>query len=201
MICAARCNACARNWKAPSLPGGEDPVLTESIAELDGVLETFAALLRIARAEAGPVHPSGRRSVSAGHRRRRSLCPRRRGSRPALHHDHRPGPNHPAATRRLLQRMLANLLDNALAHGAGAIRVTLTPGPCVDRRGRRPWRSPRRAPSRPAPLRPSRSEPGHTRHRPGPGVGQSRRRSPWRPGFPGARPPRWRGPLGHRHSV
>ena len=31
----------------------------------------------------------------------------------------------------LLGRMLANLLDNALAHGAGAIRVSLAAGPVL----------------------------------------------------------------------
>lgn len=107
-----------------------DPVpLEAAISELDAVLETFAALLRIARAEAdvggadvdlsalvtavaeafAPAAEEGGRAfvieVAAG-----------------LHM-----PGDPA----LLQRMLANLLDNALMHGAGPLRVSLSPGPVL----------------------------------------------------------------------
>ena len=106
----------------------DETVLTGAIGELDAVLETFAALLRIARAEAGagtrqdldlsalvgalaeayaPVAEEAGRTLEA------SVAPGLR-----LHGD-------PA----LLGRMLANLLDNALTHGAGAIRVSLQPGP------------------------------------------------------------------------
>ncbi len=109
---------------------GDRSVLAAAIAELDTVLDTFAALLRIARAEAGagarqaldlsalvaavsdayaPVAEEGGRPFTA------EITPglRLRGD---------------AA---LLQRMLANLLDNALTHGAGAITVALRSGPVL----------------------------------------------------------------------
>ena len=109
---------------------GADPVLGPAIAELDTVLDTFAALLRIARAEAG----AGARqdldlsglvqavadayapvAEEAGRPFTIAIAPglRLRGD-PAL-----------------LQRMVANLLDNALAHGGGAIAVTLGDGPVL----------------------------------------------------------------------
>jgi signal transduction histidine kinase len=109
---------------------GDDPILDAAIAELDTVLETFAALLRIARAEAG----AGNRedldlstlitnvaeafapvAEDAGRPFLIAVTPglRLRGD-PAL-----------------LQRMLANLLDNAMVHGAGAITVTLAEGPVL----------------------------------------------------------------------
>ena len=109
---------------------GGNPVLAEAIAELDAVLDMFTGLLRIARAEAGA---GGRQDVDlsalveavaeayapvaeeAGRDFGMAIAP-------GLH-----VPGDPA----LLQRMLANLLDNALTHGAGAIRVALTPGPAL----------------------------------------------------------------------
>ncbi len=109
---------------------GTQPVLVPAIAELDTVLETFAALLRIARAEA-----------NAGSRQNIDLSAlvtavadayaavaEEAGRRfmidvpPALHLRGDPA---------LLQRMLANLLDNALTHGAGAITVALRQGPVL----------------------------------------------------------------------
>lgn len=110
--------------------GGDDQVLTDAIGELDRVLDTFASLLRIARAEAG----AGNRqdldfsalvtavasayapvAEEAGRRFAIDVTPalRLRGD-PAL-----------------LQRMLANLLDNAIIHGAGTIRVAVRPGPVL----------------------------------------------------------------------
>ena len=44
----------------------DDPTLATAIVELDAVLETFAALLRIARAEAGAGGAAGARPVGAG---------------------------------------------------------------------------------------------------------------------------------------
>ncbi|MDT8266356.1 ATP-binding protein, partial [Roseomonas sp. DSM 102946] len=101
--------------------------------ELDGILATFSALLRIARTEAG----AGRDDIApldlsalvaqvaevyapvaeeAGRRLEAGIAP---GQRIAGH-----------AT--LLRQALANLLDNALAHGAGTLRVTLRPGPVLE---------------------------------------------------------------------
>ncbi len=109
---------------------GDGSVLAAAIAELDGVLETFAALLRIARAEAG----AGARQdldlsalVAAVADAYAAVAeeagrPFTTGITPGLRLRGDPA---------LLQRMLANLLDNALAHGAGAITVTLRDGPVL----------------------------------------------------------------------
>ncbi len=110
--------------------GSGEAALPAAIAELDGVLETFAALLRIARAEAG-----------AGSRQRLDLsalvtsvseayAPVAEEAGRAFTLDVAGGQfiqGDPA----LLGRMLANLLDNALTHGAGAIRVSLRRGPVL----------------------------------------------------------------------
>ena len=109
---------------------GDGPVLAAAIVELDTVLDTFAALLRIARAEAG-----------AGARQDLDLSGLVAGVADAY------APVAEEAERQftleitpglrlrgdaaLLQRMLANLLDNALAHGAGAITVALRDGPVL----------------------------------------------------------------------
>jgi signal transduction histidine kinase len=106
-----------------------------ALAELDIVLGTFAALLRIAQLEAGPalamadapvvqldalvatlteayevVAEEAGKTLSAG------IAPGQR-----VHGD--------AA---LLRQMLANLLDNALAHGGTALRVELRDGPVLE---------------------------------------------------------------------
>ena len=107
---------------------GEDRVLTEAIGELDAVLGTFSALLRIARAEAGA---GARQAVDLSAlvtEVAEAYAPVAEEAgraftievEPALHVQGDPA---------LLQRMLANLLDNALAHGAGAVTVALRPGP------------------------------------------------------------------------
>jgi len=108
----------------------DDPVLAIAIAELDAVLETFAALLRIARAEAGaglrqPLDLSALVTSVA-----EAYAPVAEEANRPFVIDIAPGltlNGDPA----LLGRMLANLLDNALAHGAGAIRVSLTTGPVL----------------------------------------------------------------------
>ena len=108
----------------------DDPTLTKAIAELDAVLETFAALLRIARAEAGTGTRTSLdlsalvRSVAEAYAPVAEEAGRAFGidvaPNLALHGD--------AA---LLGRMLANLLDNALAHGSGAVSVSLVAGPVL----------------------------------------------------------------------
>ena len=108
----------------------DDPALALGIAELDAVLETFAALLRIARAEAG----AGTRQAIDLSALVTSVAEAyapvaEEAGRPFLI-DVLPGltlNGDPA----LLGRMLANLLDNALAHGAGAVRVSLAAGPVL----------------------------------------------------------------------
>jgi signal transduction histidine kinase len=104
--------------------------LTVAIGELDDVLDTFAAILRISRAEAGA---AARQRVDLS-----SLVTTvAEAFSPVAEEAGRPfaidvTPNlliqgDPA----LLQRMLANLLDNALIHGVGGIRVALAPGPVL----------------------------------------------------------------------
>jgi signal transduction histidine kinase len=108
----------------------DDPVLAMAITELDAVLETFASLLRIARAEAG----AGTRKVLDLSALVTSVAeayqPVAEEAGRSLSTIIAPGVtiNGDAA---LLARMLANLLDNALTHGAGAIRVSLAAGPVL----------------------------------------------------------------------
>lgn len=109
---------------------GDDPTLITAVAELDAVLATFAALLRIARAEAG-----------AGARQTLDLSALvtavAEAYAPVADEAGRPFgieivPGLPLrGDPDLLGRMLANLLDNALAHGAGAISVSLAAGPVL----------------------------------------------------------------------
>lgn len=108
----------------------DDPALAIAIAELDSVLETFAALLRIARAEAGAGsrQPLDVSALVASVAEAYAPVAEEAGRRFVI--DIAPGLalNADAA---LLGRMLANLLDNALAHGAGTVRVSLTAGPVL----------------------------------------------------------------------
>jgi signal transduction histidine kinase len=116
-------------------PDADQAVLESALAELDTVLATFTALLRIAQLEAGPRLPQGEAPVvdlsalvatlaeayevvaeDAGKTLRAEIAPGQR-----LHGD--------AA---LLRQLLANLLDNALAHGGAEIRVTLRDGPVLE---------------------------------------------------------------------
>ena len=109
---------------------GDASVLTAAITELDTVLETFAALLRIARAEAG----AGSRQDVDFSALVQAIAD---AYAPVAEEAGRPFHIDVAAGLRLwgdpalLQRMLANLLDNALTHGAGRITVSLQPGPVL----------------------------------------------------------------------
>ena len=108
----------------------DDQALGMAVTELDAVLETFAALLRIARAEAG-ARARQLLDLSA------LVTSVTEAYRPVAEEAGRPFltdimpdlmmNGDPA----LLGRMLANLLDNALTHGAGAIRVSLAAGPVL----------------------------------------------------------------------
>nr|WP_280842845.1 HAMP domain-containing sensor histidine kinase [Pararoseomonas baculiformis] len=110
-------------------PEADAAVLEAALEELDGILATFAALLRIARTEAGAgregfapldlsslvaavIEAYAPAAEEAGRRIEPELAPGLQvtGSAP------------------LLRQALANLLDNALVHGAGTIRVALRPG-------------------------------------------------------------------------
>ena len=108
----------------------DDPALAKAITELDVVLELFAALLRIARAEAGA---GARQSLDLS----ALVASVAEAYRPVAEEAGRIFMTDivPDLTMKgdpaLLGRMLANLLDNALMHGAGAIRVSLAAGPVL----------------------------------------------------------------------
>lgn len=116
-------------------PAADGAAFEAALAELDSVLATFTALLRIAQLEAGPPLPPREAPVvdlstlvtilaegyevvaeEAGKRLEARVEPGQR-----VHGD--------AA---LLRQLLANLLDNALAHGGSALRVALRPGPVLE---------------------------------------------------------------------
>jgi signal transduction histidine kinase len=114
-------------------PEADAAVLEAALDELDQIMATFAALLRIARAEAG----TGREGFAvldlsaltaavaevyapaaeeAGRRIDAAIAPGLQV----------------AGNATLLRQALANLLDNALSHGAGPIRVALRPGAVLE---------------------------------------------------------------------
>jgi signal transduction histidine kinase len=110
-------------------------VLEAALEELDTVLATFSALLRIAQLEAGPPLAGGKAPVvdlsstvatlaeayqvaaeEAGRTLTAEVAPDQR-----VHGD-----------QALLRQMLGNLLDNALAHGGPHLSVVLRPGPVLE---------------------------------------------------------------------
>jgi signal transduction histidine kinase len=116
-------------------PNADGAAFEAALAELDTVLATFTALLRIAQLEAGPPLPPQEAPVvelsalvttlaeayavvaeEAGKRLEVQVAPNQR-----LHGD--------AA---LLRQMLTNLMDNALTHGGQCLRITLRPGPVLE---------------------------------------------------------------------
>ena len=110
--------------------GQDDAVLIDAIAELDGVLDTFSALLRIARAEAGAANLQDLDLTALVASVTEAYAPVAEDSGRPFTTAIAPGQTvrgDPA----LLSRMLANLLDNALTHGGGGIRVALQPGPVL----------------------------------------------------------------------
>jgi len=113
-------------------PEADTAVLEGAIAELDQILATFAALLRIARTEAGAGRegfaPVDLSSLVAGVAE--VYVPVVEEAGRALRVEVAPGQGLPGSAA-LLRQALANLLDNALGHGAGTITVTLRPGPVL----------------------------------------------------------------------
>lgn len=114
-------------------PEADAATLEASLAELDEVLATFRALLRIARAESGAPRTEFREvdlsglvdqlaevyvapAEEAGRSLARNIAPRI-----AIQGD--------AA---LLRQAIANLLDNAIAHGGPHIALSLAAGPVLD---------------------------------------------------------------------
>ncbi|TPG53823.1 sensor histidine kinase [Roseomonas nepalensis] len=114
-------------------PAADEAALEGAIGELDGILATFAALLRIARAEAGagregfaPVDLSALVAAVA-----EAYAPVAEEAGRALEAEVAPGQVIEGSAP-LLRQAVANLLDNSLAHGEGRIRVRLRPGAALE---------------------------------------------------------------------
>lgn len=118
--------------QAAAMAGDDEAAetLNAAIAELDTVLETFAALLRIAHAEAGAaVHlPLDLSALVATVAEAYGPVVEEAGRRFMVDIAPGIGVNGDPA---LLQRMIGNLLDNAVSHGNGDVRVALASGPVL----------------------------------------------------------------------
>ncbi|MBY0336644.1 MAG: HAMP domain-containing histidine kinase, partial [Acetobacteraceae bacterium] len=102
--------------------------LEAALAELDQVLGSFSALLRIARAESGALRAGFEPvDLSALARAAAELyAPLAEEQGRTLVADIAPGVTLPGDAA-LLRQAVANLIENALTHGAGRIGLTLTP--------------------------------------------------------------------------
>ncbi len=103
-----------------------DPVIEQSIAELDAILETFSALLRIAQIEAG-ARQAGFSDLSLGQIVRsvaEAYAPvaEDRGQQLDMVIDHVPTIH---GDRDLLTQMIANLIENPIRHCPAAARITV----------------------------------------------------------------------------
>jgi signal transduction histidine kinase len=110
--------------------GDARAMMPAAIAELDSVLQAFAALLRIARAEAGAKSREDVDFSALVIKIAEAYAPVAEEAGRPFQLDVTPG-LHVGGDPALLGRMLANLLDNALTHGAGAIRIGVLPGPVL----------------------------------------------------------------------
>jgi signal transduction histidine kinase len=119
----------------PRAPAEDAATLEASLAELDVVLATFSALLRIARAEAG-VAGAGFVSVDLSDIAGRIAETYEAVAEEAgqsLRAEITPG-LHVAGDPDLLRQALANLIENALTHGGPgvAVKLALRPGPAIE---------------------------------------------------------------------
>lgn len=109
-------------------PAADTETLENALAELDGVLATFAGMLRLARLEARTDAPATQVDLSAlvaGMVETYAAVAAEQGK--TLAADIAPGQTvrgEPA----LLRQALANLIENALLHGGRHVRVALTAG-------------------------------------------------------------------------
>ena len=112
-------------------PEADQATLEEAMAELDSVLATFAAMLRLARLEARTEAPTGQVDLSAlVAAMAETYAPIAEEQGKTLTAGIAPG----QAIRgdaALLRQALANLVENALLHGGRTVRVTLAPGPVL----------------------------------------------------------------------
>lgn len=115
----------------PRDPSEDGRILEQALAELDTVLATFAALLRIARIEAGGREGFARVDLSAlAASLAEAYAPAAEEAGRAFETRIAPGITLEADAA-LLRQALANLLDNALAHGGQRIVVELGAGPVL----------------------------------------------------------------------
>jgi signal transduction histidine kinase len=103
-----------------------DPVIEQSIAELDAILETFSALLRIAQIEGG-ARQAGFSDLSLGQIVRsvaEAYAPvaEDRGQQLDIVIDQVPTIR---GDRDLLTQMIANLVENSIRHCPAAVRITV----------------------------------------------------------------------------
>jgi signal transduction histidine kinase len=120
---------------APREPAADAATLEAALSELDQVLATFAAMLRIAQVEAGvrrgafaPLDLSALVAAVA-----EAYAPVAEDQGAELVAEVAPG-QRITGDAALLRQLLANLIENALAHGGAAvrIRVRLRPGPVLE---------------------------------------------------------------------
>jgi len=117
----------------PREAADDNEMLERALAELDAVLASFAALLRIARAESG-VLQQGFTSVDLSALIAdcaEIMGPVAEESGRALHPDIAPGLSLPGDAA-LLRQAVVNLLDNAVLHGGRHIMLRLLPGPVIE---------------------------------------------------------------------
>lgn len=119
---------------AQSESGAGAAMLHEALGELDQVLATFTAMLRIAEAEAGVRRgfgPTDLSAVVAAVAETYAAAAEERGALLVAEVAPDQRINGDAA---LLRQLLANLIENALAHGGAAVRIAvrLRPGPVLE---------------------------------------------------------------------
>lgn len=109
-------------------PAADEATLEEALAELDGVLASFAAMLRLARLEARTDAPSERVDLSAlVAEMAETYAPIAEDQDKTLVAEIAPGQSI-RGDAALLRQALANLIENALLHGGRTVRVVLAPG-------------------------------------------------------------------------
>jgi signal transduction histidine kinase len=114
-------------------PAADEAMLAAALEELDGVLATFAALLRIARAESGAPRagfaPVDLSALVAAVAETYGAVAEEAGKRLVV--EVAPGVTLPGDAA-LLRQAVANLLDNALLHGGRSVTLRLRDGPLVE---------------------------------------------------------------------
>jgi signal transduction histidine kinase len=123
-----------RALAAPREAAMDTATLEAAIAELDEVLATFAAMLRIAQTEAGVRRGLAELDLSElvqGVAEIYQAVAEERGARPEAEVTPDQRMQGDAA---LLRQLLVNLIENALAHGGAAVRTPIAqrPGPVLE---------------------------------------------------------------------